>query len=123
MSAHEPQVPPVLAEDFGVALDPRRDHSMEMRRSTESSQSGDETPLANSAVIGKLPATVRRTVGIILLLTTVFFWTASNFLASVSGEAQLLMVFINELRAYSPITHTRNPSFSPISIHHSSPYH
>lgn len=35
----------------------------------------------------------RRTLGILLLLVTVFLWTSSNFLASVSGLITYTMVF------------------------------
>lgn len=54
------------------------------RLSTSSVMSARE--LAGITFFGKkiIGGVARRTLGIILLLTTVFLWTVSNFLASVS---------------------------------------
>jgi hypothetical protein len=85
---------PVLAapEDFEVSS-PRPSSTLE-RLSVASSHSNLK-PKGFKASIG-LENVGRRALGIFLLLVTVFLWTASNFLASVSwkraisGEVNML---------------------------------
>ena len=62
----------------------------------------------------KAQGVARRTLGIVLLLVTVFLWTASNFLASVSilrseniYSTQKLMYIVG--RQYLPIIRIRSP--------------
>ena len=85
MAAGNPPAPPLAAEDFSVpALE--SDISLEHgpRASTTSTRS---TRMAAHSMMKDMTThggIARRTFGIILLLTTVFLWTVSNFLASVS---------------------------------------
>jgi len=79
MAAQEPPVPPTMAHEFTMAherlSDNRERVSMTSSRS-KSSMKGFKVGLG-------LQNVARRTLGIFLLLVTVFLWTASNFLASV----------------------------------------
>jgi hypothetical protein len=79
MSAQEPAVPAALAEEFVVP--PRRSSERRDRPSMCSSRSALK-PRGFRAGVG-LQNVARRTLGIFLLLVTVFLWTSSNFLASV----------------------------------------
>jgi hypothetical protein len=62
---------------------------LEARRSSEDTvvrHPSSRTPPASPNKMGvEIGGIARRTVGIFLLLIVVFLWTASNFLASVSG--------------------------------------
>jgi hypothetical protein len=60
----------------------------------------------------------RHPLGIALLLVTVFLWTTSNFLASVS--APLDHGIADARRRSSPTTLTRSPFSSPLSTRPSS---
>ncbi|KAG0649038.1 putative vacuolar membrane [Hyphodiscus hymeniophilus] len=75
MSSQEPPVPPRVAEEFVARLSDQQE-----RLSTSSTRSGLK-PRGFRAGVG-LQNVARRTLGIFLLLVTVFLWTASNFLAS-----------------------------------------
>jgi hypothetical protein len=79
MSAQEPLVPPALSEEFAV---PRRRSSEHHDRTSMSSSRSALKPRGFRAGVG-LQNVARRTLGIFLLLVTVFLWTSSNFLASV----------------------------------------
>lgn len=65
-----------------------------------------------------LMGVARRTLGIVLLLVTVFLWTLSNFLASVSvGGTRMAFLVVKRKRAnfypsrtYSPIARIISPS-------------
>jgi len=84
MTAQEPSVPVSISEDFTLlpALrDPRyMPEEYDGRRPASSSSSAPKV-IGFRARIG-LEKVARRTLGIILLLITVFLWTGSNFLAS-----------------------------------------
>ncbi|KAL2357455.1 hypothetical protein BJ546DRAFT_836026 [Cryomyces antarcticus] len=71
---------PAIADAFVVPV-PRHDHSLPPVSSAPPSVS--PAPGVQRGDATKLSAKWRHTVGIILLLTTVVLWTASNFLASV----------------------------------------
>src|ERR1700684_3088484 len=79
MSAQEPPVPPARSEEFVV---PRRRSSAHHDRPSMSSSRSALKPRGFRAGVG-LQNVARRTLGILLLLVTVFLWTSSNFLASV----------------------------------------
>ena len=79
MSAQGSPVPPVLAEELTVR---NRLSEQDERQSMASSRSTLKH-IGFRAGVG-LEHVARRTIGIFLLLVTVFLWTASNFLASVS---------------------------------------
>ncbi|KAK5118267.1 hypothetical protein LTR16_004929, partial [Cryomyces antarcticus] len=70
---------PAIADAFVVPV-PRHDHSLPPVSSAPPSVS--PAPGVQRGDATKLSAKWRHTVGIILLLTTVVLWTASNFLAS-----------------------------------------
>ncbi|RDW88507.1 vacuolar membrane protein [Coleophoma cylindrospora] len=78
MSAHEPVVPVTMAADFTLLDGPTPDQDEERSASPVRSS---KSPSGFRAGVG-LENVARRTLGIILLLVTVFLWTASNFLAS-----------------------------------------
>jgi len=78
MSAQEPPVPPQLAEDVVAQED--ISSAFHERRSRSSSRSNLK-PMGFKAGLG-LDMIARRTLGIVLILVTVFLWTSSNFLAS-----------------------------------------
>lgn len=88
MSAQEPPVPPAVAADLVLDQDPDSRLSLQLSRTSFASLASLDPLKASKrggfrAGIG-LHNMARRTLGIILLLTTVLLWTASNFLASVS---------------------------------------
>lgn len=79
MSAQEHAIPPqltagVVSEDITSVL-----HD---RRSTSSSRSLKQVGFRAGYGLDMI---ARRTLGIVLILMTVFLWTSSNFLASVSA--------------------------------------
>ncbi|RDL39736.1 Multidrug resistance efflux transporter EmrE [Venustampulla echinocandica] len=77
MSAQEPLVPPTMAEELRFSAE---QPSVQRRRVSMASL---EPVKSNGFRAGMgLQNMARRTLGIILLLLTVFLWTASNFLAS-----------------------------------------
>ncbi|TVY84222.1 putative vacuolar membrane protein [Lachnellula suecica] len=79
MSAQEPILPPAAADGLRLSVDTP---SLTRRRISMSSQQSYELkPGGFKAGLG-LQNVARRTLGIALLLVTVFLWTASNFLAS-----------------------------------------
>lgn len=80
MSAQEPPVPHMVAEEFTIAMPQERTSAQHDRRSMSSVRSSKIRGFR--ATVG-LQKVARRTLGIFLLLVTVFLWTASNFLASV----------------------------------------
>jgi solute carrier family 35 protein F5 len=83
MSAQEPVVPVEVAVDFSLSHErPSTNHD---RRSMSSSRSILKVRGFKASV--GLENVARRTLGIFLLLVTVFLWTASNFLASVCWSA------------------------------------
>jgi hypothetical protein len=83
MNAQESTVPHTLADAFTLQDDPGSS-STELRcRRSESSSRRPQISKRFAAGLG-LPGMARRTLGILLLLVTVFLWTGSNFLASVS---------------------------------------
>lgn len=78
-------VPPVPADDFVLPIPASELRTViASRNSSDSSES--KKPSERRLSDGKtgLRGVWRHTIGIILLLATVFLWTASNFLASVS---------------------------------------
>jgi hypothetical protein len=77
MSAQQPPVPPMVAEEFAGRFS---DHH---ERLSMSSSRLALKPQGFRAGVG-LANVARRSLGIFLLLVRVFLWTASNFLASVS---------------------------------------
>ncbi|KAL3417748.1 vacuolar membrane protein [Phlyctema vagabunda] len=79
MSAQMPPVPVRAAEEFEISHERLSAHH-ERRRSMSTARSTKSTS-GFRADVG-LQNVARRTLGIILLLITVFLWTASNFLAS-----------------------------------------
>lgn len=87
MSASVTPVPPTAADQFAVPYF-EGDHvrAGDFWRSTSSSRS--ENALTRSGILVKpsLLGLARRTLGIVLLLVTVFLWTASQFLASVRRQ-------------------------------------
>ena len=86
MSAQEPVVPLEAAGDFVLSNEvPSTGHD---RRSMSSSRSTRKI-IGFKASIG-MENVARRTLGIFLLLVTVFLWTASNFLASVGSSTMSL---------------------------------
>ena len=76
MSAQQAPLPPMVAEEFAGRL------SEHYERPSMSSSRSALKPQGFRAGVG-LENVARRTLGIFLLLVTVFLWTASNFLASV----------------------------------------
>lgn len=83
MSAQEPAVPPMNVDEFTMARGTPGE--LRERQSTSSSRPTSlklKEPHRFRAGVG-LGHVARRTLGIFLLLVTVFLWTASNFLASV----------------------------------------
>lgn len=80
-----PTAPEAAAEPSISTFDDGDSRAEGSRLSTSSVRSARE--LAGITFIGKktIGGVARRTLGIILLLTTVFLWTVSNFLASVSS--------------------------------------
>jgi len=81
MSTQEPPLPPAVAEQLRLSVDTP---SITRQRLSLSSQRPSHDPLKPGgfkAGLG-LQNVARRTLGIALLLVTVFLWTASNFLAS-----------------------------------------
>ncbi|RDW94925.1 vacuolar membrane protein [Coleophoma crateriformis] len=78
MSAHEPVVPVTMGADFTLLDGPTPGQDEE---SSASPVRSSKSPSGFRAGVG-LENVARRTLGIILLLVTVFLWTASNFLAS-----------------------------------------
>ncbi|KAG9236588.1 hypothetical protein BJ875DRAFT_217990 [Amylocarpus encephaloides] len=82
MAAHEPPVPLAAAEEFGLVTDRLSPPSERAERlSMSSSRSLKHGGGSFRKGVG-LENVARRTLGIILLLVTVFLWTSSNFLAS-----------------------------------------
>jgi solute carrier family 35 protein F5 len=83
MSAQEPILPPAAAEELRLSVDTpsvtRQRLSMSSQRSFQLKPGGFKAGLG-------LENVARRTLGIALLLVTVFLWTASNFLASVNSQ-------------------------------------
>jgi len=91
-----PTAPEAAAGHYVPTLDEGDSHAEGSRLSTSSIMSAQD--LADVASISKkktVGGVARRTLGIILLLTTVFLWTVSNFLASVSGLALVLVETVN----------------------------
>jgi len=78
MSAQEPPVPPTITEELVVPLQRSSEH---YDRPSMSSSRSALNPRGFRAGVG-LQNVARRTLGIFLLLVTVFLWTSSNFLAS-----------------------------------------
>lgn len=102
MSAQQPPVPPMVADEF-TGTGRLSDHHARLSRS--SSLSTLKPPKGFRAGVG-LKNVARRTLGIVLLLVTVFLWTASNFLASVCYSICL--------RSQGRISNNRKPSiYSP----------
>lgn len=109
MASLEPPVPAIVADNFGgsSAMD------------TESGTDGmKKKGFARFGKAGK------RTVGLLMLAIVVFLWTASNFLASVSGPARKMrrdqmdgrLTRSVYRRTSWPTTRTASPSSSPTSI-------
>ncbi|CAG8960209.1 hypothetical protein HYFRA_00012726 [Hymenoscyphus fraxineus] len=86
MSAQEPPVPPAVAESFNLGTEERLDVRNERpQRRSMSSTARSSLKLRSRGGFKKsvgLENVARRTLGIALLLATVFLWTSSNFLAS-----------------------------------------
>ena len=81
-------VPPVPAEEFVLPVPASQPATTEGTRiSVESSLSHRPSDRSSSKNKTGLQGVWRHTIGIALLLATVFLWTASNFLASV-GSAE-----------------------------------
>jgi hypothetical protein len=80
MSVQEVPVSSAVAEGFFV---PQRRSSEQHDRLSRSSSRSAVKPRGFRAGMG-LQNVARRTLGIFLLFVTVFLWTSSNFLASVS---------------------------------------
>jgi len=79
-------VPPVPVDDFVLPIPASHAETVAThRKSMDSSRS--QRPSEQRLADGKkgLQGVWRHTIGITLLLATVILWTASNFLASVSG--------------------------------------
>lgn len=118
MSAQEPPVPPAIAESFDLVDDRLSVHRHE-RISMSSSLSRSLKPKSGGGGFKKsvgLENVARRTLGIILLLATVFLWTSSNFLASVScsGVKWWDGMDANEMDStYSQTTHIPNHILLP----------
>lgn len=118
---------PVPANDFVLPVPASpSDSSQAGRRSTESSwsqrsrRSSDKRPPPHQK---PLRGVWRHTIGIILLLSTVILWTASNFLASVGfTDGILFAVCTDKLirRPFLQMIVTPNHTLSLMSIHHSS---
>lgn len=86
------------------------------------SQDSSLKPQGFRAGVG-LENVARRTLGIILLLTTVVLWTTSNFLASVSYSRDFQSfrrLTFNSI--YSQTTPTRSHTSLPTSIQHYLPF-
>lgn len=117
MSAQEPPLPPAIAESFDLADDTLSVHRNErLSMSSSLSRSRSLKPKRGGGGFKKsvgLENVARRTLGIILLLATVFLWTSSNFLASVSCsrmEGVVEWMDANEMEStYSQTTHIPNP--------------
>lgn len=80
MSAQVPPVPPPIVDEFIMSRETPEEQRE--RRSMSSARSLPLKPTGFRAGVG-LENVARRTLGIFLLLVTVFLWTTSNFLASV----------------------------------------
>ena len=80
------RIPPVAAEVAAEELLEMPDHHEQPSMSPPPS---GLKPQGFRAGVG-LENIARRTLGIVLLLVTVFLWTASNFLASVSWLSLLM---------------------------------
>ena len=103
------------------------DHSQAVRRSSDSSWSqrsrhGSDTrhPFHHRSLRGAW----RHTIGIVLLLTTVVLWTASNFLASVGAiDGKPVAVETDKLTSRLSLLTIATPNHIslPMSTHHSSP--
>jgi solute carrier family 35 protein F5 len=78
-----PPAPPAVAEEFEVPTPRQSEH---LDRLSLSSTRSVLKPKTFRAGVG-LENVARRTLGIFLLLVTVFLWTASNFLASVCYDS------------------------------------
>lgn len=120
MSAQEPLVPPTVAEELRFSAELP---SVHRRRVSMASSLQPVKPDGFRAGMG-LQNMARRTLGIILLLLTVFLWTASNFLASVSQlyTWSLVKAVLTISSIFLQITHTRNHTLSLISTPRSSPF-
>ena len=84
MSAQATPAPPAVALEFSVPTTWAALPVEEEPVAAERLQKGTTSAVQLSSSIFK--GIARRTLGIALLLITVFLWTASNFLASVSVE-------------------------------------
>jgi hypothetical protein len=118
MTAQEPPMPPAIAEDFAF---PRRRSSEHHDRPSISSSRLALKPRGFRAGVG-LQNVARRTLGIFLLLATVFLWTSSNFLASVSCLLSPVWVRADRTSTSSQTTHIRNHTLLLSLIHPSLPY-
>jgi hypothetical protein len=118
MSAQEPAVPAALVEEFVVP--PRRSSEHRDRPSMCSSRSALK-PRGFRAGVG-LQNVARRTLGIFLLLVTVFLWTSSNFLASVCRYLPTTWAGADASSTYSQTIHIRSHTSLHTSIHLSLPY-
>jgi solute carrier family 35 protein F5 len=76
MSVQQSLVPPAMAEEFVAGFPEQQE-----RNSISSTRSTKAQGFRAGVGLGHI---ARRSLGIFLLLVTVFLWTASNFLASVS---------------------------------------
>ena len=87
MSAQEPVVPLAMGEEFAIPRRRSSEHrdrgSMASHRASMASSRSALQPRGFRAGVG-MQNLSRRLLGLILLLVTVFLWTGSNFLASVS---------------------------------------
>lgn len=113
MSAQLSAVPILAApEDFEVSSRRPSEHLVRLSVSTSRSML---KPRGFKAKIG-LENVGRRALGIFLLLVTVFLWTASNFLASVSSELSCsgrTDSLTSAFSTYSQTTRTQNRTSSP----------
>lgn len=113
MTAQDPPMPPAIAEGF---VFPRRRSSEHHDRPSMSSSRSALKPRGFRAGVG-LQNVARRTLGIFLLLVTVFLWTSSNFLASVSCHLSPVWACADQTSTSSQTTHIRSHTLLPSSIH------
>jgi solute carrier family 35 protein F5 len=86
MSAQEPPVPPAVANEFRLSSErlmmaPGEAHDQISMTSSQDLKHG----VGFKKGLG-LEKVARRSLGLIMLTITVFLWTSSNFLASVSDN-------------------------------------
>ena len=94
--------------------EPLSEHELCRSLSLETSSSRPKS-LGFRANLG-LDTMARRTLGIIMLMITVFLWTSSNFLASVRTTSTAFSTQTNHLSISLPIIPTPSHSSSPISM-------